>query len=148
MGFLIWCYYPSTKGAKIVYDSVIKPYIVPALGLDGMLYVYIYLYILSLCVYTVLYECIYMCVYMYICIDDSMIEPYIVPALGLGGEKDDIYMCTYVCIFFFISTSSFGVHLCVLRYTLAYLYLCIYICIYTYSPFIVPALVLDGMLYT
>mmetsp|Transcript_35735 Transcript_35735/g.33872 ORF Transcript_35735/g.33872 Transcript_35735/m.33872 type:complete len:163 (+) Transcript_35735:120-608(+) len=35
MGFLIWCYYPSTKGAKVVYDSVIRPYIVPALGLDG-----------------------------------------------------------------------------------------------------------------
>lgn len=35
MGFLIWCYSPSTKGAKIVYESVIKPFIVPALGLDG-----------------------------------------------------------------------------------------------------------------
>jgi hypothetical protein len=35
LGFLIWCYYPQTKGAKVVYDSVIRPFIVPALGLDG-----------------------------------------------------------------------------------------------------------------
>lgn len=35
MGFLIWCYSPSTRGARVVYDSVIKPFIVPALGLDG-----------------------------------------------------------------------------------------------------------------
>ena len=35
MLFLVWCYSPSSKGAKIVYDSVIKPFIVPALGLDG-----------------------------------------------------------------------------------------------------------------
>jgi receptor expression-enhancing protein 5/6 len=35
MGFLVWCYNPSTRGAKVVYDSVIRPFIVPALGLDG-----------------------------------------------------------------------------------------------------------------
>jgi receptor expression-enhancing protein 5/6 len=35
MGFLVWCYSPSTKGAKVVYETVIKPFIVPALGLDG-----------------------------------------------------------------------------------------------------------------
>ena len=35
MGFLVWCYSPSTRGARVVYDSVIKPFIVPALGLDG-----------------------------------------------------------------------------------------------------------------
>ena len=33
--FLVWCYNPSTRGAKVVYESVIKPFIVPALGLDG-----------------------------------------------------------------------------------------------------------------
>jgi receptor expression-enhancing protein 5/6 len=32
LAFLIWCYYPSTKGAEIVYNAVIKTYIVPNLG--------------------------------------------------------------------------------------------------------------------
>ena len=32
--FLVWCYYPSTKGADLLYKTVIKPYIVPAFGLD------------------------------------------------------------------------------------------------------------------
>jgi len=27
--FLIWCYYPSTKGATVIYNAVIKPYVVP-----------------------------------------------------------------------------------------------------------------------
>ena len=35
MAFLIWCYSPNSRGAKMVYDNVIKPFIVPALGLDG-----------------------------------------------------------------------------------------------------------------
>ena len=35
LGFLVWCYNPSTKGARVVYESVIKPFIVPALGLEG-----------------------------------------------------------------------------------------------------------------
>jgi hypothetical protein len=32
--FLVWCYYPKTQGAKVIYSSVIKPYVVPALGID------------------------------------------------------------------------------------------------------------------
>lgn len=32
--FLVWCYYPKTQGAKVIYSSVIKPYVVPALGLE------------------------------------------------------------------------------------------------------------------
>ena len=32
--FLVWCYYPKTQGAKIIYTSAIKPYVVPALGID------------------------------------------------------------------------------------------------------------------
>lgn len=35
LGFLVWCYNPSTRGARVVYDSVVKPFIVPALGLEG-----------------------------------------------------------------------------------------------------------------
>ena len=35
LGFLVWCYNPSTKGARVVYESVIKPFVVPALGLEG-----------------------------------------------------------------------------------------------------------------
>jgi len=27
--FLVWCYYPSTKGASVIYNAAIKPYIVP-----------------------------------------------------------------------------------------------------------------------
>lgn len=27
--FLIWCYYPSFKGAQVIYDAVLKPYVVP-----------------------------------------------------------------------------------------------------------------------
>jgi hypothetical protein len=30
----VWCYYPKTQGAKVIYSSVIKPYVVPALGID------------------------------------------------------------------------------------------------------------------
>jgi len=31
--FLVWCYYPKTQGAQLIYTSVIKSYLVPALGL-------------------------------------------------------------------------------------------------------------------
>jgi receptor expression-enhancing protein 5/6 len=31
--FLVWCYYPATKGANTIYQTVIKPYVVPALGI-------------------------------------------------------------------------------------------------------------------
>jgi hypothetical protein len=31
--FLVWCYYPKTQGAKMIYAQVLKPYVVPALGL-------------------------------------------------------------------------------------------------------------------
>lgn len=31
MGFLIWCYHPSTQGATTVYDKVLAPYVVPHL---------------------------------------------------------------------------------------------------------------------
>jgi receptor expression-enhancing protein 5/6 len=31
--FLIYCYYPSTKGATVIYTSLIRPYVIPALGL-------------------------------------------------------------------------------------------------------------------
>jgi hypothetical protein len=31
--FLVWCYYPKTQGAQLIYTSAIKPYLVPALGL-------------------------------------------------------------------------------------------------------------------
>ncbi len=34
MAFLIWCYYPTTQGAKVIYSLVIKPYVVPHLGLN------------------------------------------------------------------------------------------------------------------
>lgn len=33
--FLVWCYYPKTQGAKLIYTAAIKPYVVPALGLEG-----------------------------------------------------------------------------------------------------------------
>lgn len=33
--FLVWCYYPKTQGAKVIYNSVIKPYLVPNLGLEA-----------------------------------------------------------------------------------------------------------------
>lgn len=36
VAFLVWCYYPTIKGASTVYSAVIKPYVVPALGLQGM----------------------------------------------------------------------------------------------------------------
>jgi len=32
--FLVYCFYPTTMGAKVIYDSVIKPFIVPKLGLS------------------------------------------------------------------------------------------------------------------
>mmetsp|Transcript_14523 Transcript_14523/g.19910 ORF Transcript_14523/g.19910 Transcript_14523/m.19910 type:complete len:172 (+) Transcript_14523:52-567(+) len=31
--FLVWCYAPSTKGADLIYKTVIRPYINPHLGL-------------------------------------------------------------------------------------------------------------------
>jgi len=34
VGFLVWCFLPQTKGATIVYDMIVKPYIVPHLNLD------------------------------------------------------------------------------------------------------------------
>jgi len=30
--FLVWCFHPSFKGAQICYDAVIKPHVVPLLG--------------------------------------------------------------------------------------------------------------------
>ena len=30
--FLVWCYYPTTKGASVLYASAIKPYIVPLIS--------------------------------------------------------------------------------------------------------------------
>ncbi len=33
--FLIWCYYPSTLGAKKIYTVFFKPYIVPYIPLDS-----------------------------------------------------------------------------------------------------------------
>jgi len=33
--FLVWCYYPKTQGAKVIYQAVVKPYVVPALGLGA-----------------------------------------------------------------------------------------------------------------
>ena len=30
--FLVWCFYPGTDGAKVVYESVIQPNVVPLLG--------------------------------------------------------------------------------------------------------------------
>jgi len=32
--FLVWCYYPKTQGAKFIYSAVIKPHLVPLLGLQ------------------------------------------------------------------------------------------------------------------
>ena len=32
VAFLVWCYYPSTKGASQVYNLVVRPYIVPAIN--------------------------------------------------------------------------------------------------------------------
>jgi len=32
--FLVWCYYPSTRGATTIYNALVKPYIVPALGIS------------------------------------------------------------------------------------------------------------------
>ena len=29
VAFLVWCYYPSTKGATQVYNIIVKPYVVP-----------------------------------------------------------------------------------------------------------------------
>lgn len=29
MAFLVWCYHPNSKGAEIIYSSVIKPFVVP-----------------------------------------------------------------------------------------------------------------------
>jgi len=34
VAFLVWCYYPTTQGAKVIYHNVIKPYVVPHLGID------------------------------------------------------------------------------------------------------------------
>lgn len=33
--FLVWCYYPKTQGAKVIYANVVKPYLVPHLGLKA-----------------------------------------------------------------------------------------------------------------
>lgn len=33
--FLVYLYHPKTKGAFQVYNNVIKPFIVPHLGLEG-----------------------------------------------------------------------------------------------------------------
>jgi len=35
LAFLVWCYYPSTRGAKVIYTYVVKPHIVPYLGLSS-----------------------------------------------------------------------------------------------------------------
>ena len=32
VAFLVWCYYPSTKGAQQMYNAVVKPYIVPVIN--------------------------------------------------------------------------------------------------------------------
>jgi hypothetical protein len=32
----VWCYYPKTQGAKVIYANVIKPHIVPALGINSV----------------------------------------------------------------------------------------------------------------
>lgn len=31
-GFLVWCYYPTTQGAKVIYNNVVKTILVPHLG--------------------------------------------------------------------------------------------------------------------
>eukprot|EP01041_Mallomonas_annulata_P007462 gene7462-15267_t len=32
--FLVYCYHPSTKGAAVVYSQLLRPYVIPLLGLD------------------------------------------------------------------------------------------------------------------
>mmetsp|Transcript_5297 Transcript_5297/g.5443 ORF Transcript_5297/g.5443 Transcript_5297/m.5443 type:complete len:162 (+) Transcript_5297:101-586(+) len=34
LGFLVYCYYPATQGATVVYSMILKPYVVPLLGLE------------------------------------------------------------------------------------------------------------------
>ncbi|CAH0481769.1 unnamed protein product [Peronospora belbahrii] len=32
IAFLVWSYHPSTKGSKVIYNSLIKPYVAPHMG--------------------------------------------------------------------------------------------------------------------
>lgn len=34
IAFLVWCYYPSIMGATTVYNAVVKPYVIPAVGIS------------------------------------------------------------------------------------------------------------------
>ncbi|KAG5192968.1 TB2/DP1, HVA22 family-domain-containing protein [Tribonema minus] len=35
MGFLVWCYNPRTRGASTIYRQVLRPYVLPAIGVVG-----------------------------------------------------------------------------------------------------------------
>ena len=35
LGFIVWLYHPSTKGAETIYGQVVRPYILPYMNMSG-----------------------------------------------------------------------------------------------------------------